>query len=408
TLGFAPPYAWNALPYGGDAPPTTDTLGYDFSVYDATGDRVLASFLHDVTCFPGEPMPCKAPGLWSFALATQTWTKLADTWTSNHAYAGARPFLVDQAGRRILTPSDGVLVSTSLDPSNTTLADVTLAQDGDLGPSAAVAATVLGDGRIVSTDGGAFRVLDPSALAPRWSRFGTATFPATLDRDSSLSADTKTGELLLFGGAGAELHVVSADGKTIAKATPTGASPPARSLHGAVVSGGVLYVAGGSPASGAPGDAALDDVWSFDRGSSAWTKIATLPEKILGVTIAPAASGELLVSGRTAGNASAPSHVYAIDPKTHAIRTLDAPGTKYPLWAAAPYRGCMLGYESGDTVDGSSATVWRCTIDGDKLTWTSTKLDEHDFTLNDLRAAASPDGLHAYFVGRHLWDVVGM
>ena len=34
-------------------------------------------------------------------------------------------------------------------------------------------------------------------------------------------------------------------------------------------------------------------------------------------------------------------------------------------------------------------------------------LEEHDFALYGLSPTTSADGLHAYFVGRHLWEVVG-
>ena len=243
-LPLAAPYTWSAKPFGGDAPPNGDDVGYSFTVYDEKGGRVLASSLHDATC---GAMACKVPGLWSFDLGTSQWTKLQDQWSSGqHAYSGASPFLVQQEARRILEPSDGVLVATSLDTSaNPMLADVTLAQDGDLGPTSPLGATVLGDQRIVSTDGRAFRVLDPTVAAPHWERFGTATMPSTFDRGASISADAKTGEVLVFGtprasGGGpavTELYVLSSDGKTMPKVTaPSG--PPPRANHGALVADG--------------------------------------------------------------------------------------------------------------------------------------------------------------------------
>jgi len=410
TLSLAAPYTWTALPSGGDAPPIGDNLaGYSFTVYDEKGARVLVAQLHDGQC---GPMACKVNGLWSFDLGASTWTKVVDQWSSPHAYAGARPFLVQQEARRILEPSDGVLVSTSLEPTNPTLADVALAQDGDLGPVSASAATVLGDGRIVETDGRAFRVLDPKIAAPRWERFGTATMPPSFDRGASVSADPRTGELLVFGtpqgttadGTTTELYVLVADGTAITKVT-TASTPPPRASHAALVVDGTLYVAGGTH-----GDTALDDVWAFDRAGSQWTKIATLPTPVAFPTLSLGANNELLVLGRSAttmqGDAKS-SPTYAVERTTHAVRTMDGAPAAVPLWSTAPYRGCFIGYESGDTVDSSGPTVWRCTIDKGVIAWSSTKLAEHDFTLNELRGAASPDGLHAYFVGRHLWEAVG-
>lgn len=409
-LSLTPPYAWTALPFGGDAPPNDDEY-FSFSVYDDTGGRVLASAMHDGTC---GGIPCKLTGLWSFDLGASTWTKLEDDWNGPFAYGGA-PFLVQQDARRILEPTDGVLVATSLDTAaNPTLTGAALEQDGDLGPTFPIGATVLGDQRIVSTDGRAFRVLDPTLAAPRWERFGTAAMPSTISRNASISADAKTGEVLVFGTprpvgavpAVPELHVLSADGKALAKVT-TPTPPPPRSGHGALLADGILYIAGGT--TGELGTPMLDDVWAFERASAKWTKIATLPTAIAFATLSLGANNDLVVTGRvTAGaNETKSSPVFAIDRATHAVTVMDAVPSAFPLWSVAAYRGCFVGYESGDTVDGSQPHVWRCTIDGGKTTWTSTVIEEHDFAVESLRGATAPDGLRAYFVGRHLWEAIG-
>lgn len=411
-LTLAPPYTWSALPFAGDPPPTSETTAYGFDVFDEKGNRILASFLHDVTCFPGQPEPCMGMGLWSFDLATNTWKKLADHWNSQKAYGTQHPYIVEQARRRILTPLDGTLAAASLEATTPDLNDVSLVgQDGDLGPSSPIAATTLADGRIVSSNGGVFRVIDPKSPSLRWTRHGTVRWPASgVDGYGSLAADPKTGELLVFGsqnGAAPELHVVSADAKTITKVTPAGgSSPSARTQHGALVVDGTMWMAGGVPALAA--STALDDLWTFDRAASSWTKVATLGTGVLSTALAIAPNGDLLVLGRTPGDTSKPSSLFAIDRKTHVVKTLAAPPAKNSLWAIAPYRGCFLGYESGGTVDASGLTAWRCEIDGNgAVKWTSTTIAEHDFLFHEHRAAGSPDGLHAYFVGRHLWDVVG-
>jgi Kelch motif len=410
-LSLAPPYTWTEKPFGGDAPPNTDGIGYSFTVYDEKGNRVLASSLHDSTC---GAMACKINGLWSFDLGTNQWTKLQDFWSSPHAYGGTPPFIVQQDARRVLEPSDGVLLATSLDTAaNPTLAGVLLAQDGDLGPVSPLGTTVLADQRIVSTDGQAFRVLDPTQATPRWERFGTATMPSGFDRGASISADPKTGEILVFGTprlggtpTGTEVHVLSADGKKLTKVT-TASSPPPRSYHGALVADGTLYVAAGT--TGEFGTPILDDVWSFDRASSTWTKIAKLPTALSFVSLSLGANNEILVLGRVASgsNDSKSSQVFAVDRTTHKVRTMDAVPAKFSLWSIAAYRGCFIGYESGDTVDGSKPNVWRCSIENGATKWTSTVLDEHDFALHELRGATAPDGLRAYFIGRHLWEAIG-
>jgi hypothetical protein len=383
--------------------------GSSFLVNDAKGGRVFVSAMHDTTCGSA---PCTIPGLWSFDLGTHAWHKLEDFWSSPHAYGSAPPFLVDDDARRMLEPSDGVLLATPLDTAtNPTLADAPLVQDGDLGPSSPLGAAVLGDQRIVSTDGRAFRVLDPTSAAPRWERFGTATMPSSLYGGVSISADTRTGEVLVFGtpqgqGAQSELHVLASDGKALSKVSFT-SGPPPRTYHGALVVEGTLYVAGGTsgPAPGTP----LDDVWAFDRATSAWSKIASLPTGVAYPTLGLGPTGELLVMGRVPGaqGGSVSSKLFAIDRRTHAVRAMDAMPAKDALWSMTPYRGCFLGYESGNTVDTSRPTVWRCSIANGVSTWTSTTLEEHDFTIRELRGATSPDGLHAYFVGRHLWEAIG-
>jgi len=412
-LSLAPPYNWTALPFSGAAPDTSEGFSANnFTVYDAQGNRVIVSARHDSTCLLGQAPPCKAIALHAFDLNSNQWSMIQDNWYTPHARGGG-PYLVQQEARRMLEPVDGVLVSTPLHPSNPTLAQTTLEQDGDLGPMGPSFATVLGDGRIVSGGASAFRVLDPKEATPRWTRHGTATIPHTFVQPPSVSADTKTNELVLFGtprdntnpkGITTEVHVVSSDGKKVTKVT-TATTPPPRAGHAALVADGTLYVVGGMYDT-----KVLDDVWAFDRASTSWTKIATLPGSIVNATLAVGPNDELLVSGRTpyaTGVESTPAPIYAVNRKTKAVRSLDATPTKYPLWNVAPYRGCFLGYESGDTVDGSGPTMWRCEVADGKIKWTSTKLDEHDFVLRDLRGTSSPDGLHAYFIGSHLWEVIG-
>ncbi|HSO31915.1 MAG TPA: kelch repeat-containing protein, partial [Labilithrix sp.] len=177
--------------------------------------------------------------------------------------------------------------------------------------------------------------------------------------------------------------------------------------HGALVADGKLWVVGGT--TGDFGTPLLDDVWAFDRASSTWTKVATLPAPLSGVTLGLAASGELLVMGRVpdAANETKTSPVFAVDRTSHAVRTMDAVPAKVGLWSLTPYRGCFIGYESGDTVDSSLPNLWRCTIANGATTWSSMSLQEHDFALEGLRGTSAPDGLRAYFVGRHLWEAIG-
>ena len=108
-----------------------------------------------------------------------------------------------------------------------------------------------------------------------------------------------------------------------------------------------------------------------------------------------------------AGGDAKSSQVFAIDRTTHAVRTMDAVPAKFPLWSMTAYRGCFIGYESGDSTDGSLPNVWRCSIENGVTTWTSTVIEEHDFVVQELRGTTAPDGLRAYFVGRHLWEAIG-
>ncbi len=200
--------------------------------------------------------------------------------------------------------------------------------------------------------------------------------------------------------------MLAADGKSIPKVTAAGA-PPARSGHGALVADGKLWVVGGSQT--VLDTAPLDDVWSFDRAFSTWAKVATLPEGVFAVSLSIAASGELLVTGRLKDGqtSSKASSVYAVDRTTHAVRTMDAVPAATGLWSVTAYRGCFVGYESGDTVDSSLPNLWRCSVADGKITWTSTPLQEHDFVLNGLKGATASDGLRAYFVATHLWEAIG-
>jgi hypothetical protein len=407
TLALAPPYVWSSLPSGGNAPPSTMLNTGGYAVYDATGNRVIVSVLHDSQC---AGTACKIPGLWSFDLGTNAWSSLADAWTNQHAYSGYGPYLVDQSARRVLEPSDGILLATSLDTTtNPTLAGAIIDQDGDLGPRGG-ASTVLGDGRIVSTDSAAFRVLDPSGATARWERFGTASMPS-LAEGFSIAADPQANDVLVVGmtnsGATLDVYALAKDGKTIPKVTATG-SPPARASFGALVADGTLYIAGGTS-----GSSELDDVWAFDRASSSWTMLATLPGKVTNVSLGLAANGDLLVAGRFSAPGSGTqtvaksSPIFAVDRKSHAVKSMTAVTSTVPLWSTAPYRGCFIGYESGDTYDNTAPNLWRCSIDNGTITWTSTAIDEHDFALTEVPGTASADGLHAYFPGSHLWEAIG-
>ena len=169
-LGGAP-YTWTSMPFGGDAPPNSDnTFAGNFTVYDATGNRVLASAPHDSTC---GAIPCTISGLWSFDLGSSTWTKVQDQWSDPHAYGGSA-YLVDQDGRRVLEPSDGALLSTSLDTAkNPQLAGVALPMVGDLGTSGARGLAVRADQHIVPR---AARRSGSSTRAQR-RRAGSASAP---------------------------------------------------------------------------------------------------------------------------------------------------------------------------------------------------------------------------------------
>ena len=154
------------------------------------------------------------------------------------------------------------------DPTATTstMADAKLTQQGDLGPRFPSAAVVLSSGKILSSDGGVFRVLDPSAAAPRWERFGKTMMGQQIRYRPSLTEDPTTGEVLVFGGASTNasptsstLSILSKDGDTLTKAdVPDG--PAGRASHGAALVGRSLVIAGGYVGSGVSG--ALYCTWT--------------------------------------------------------------------------------------------------------------------------------------------------
>jgi hypothetical protein len=409
TMALTPPFTWTDLPSGGEAPPSsTGVANSSRGVYDATGNKLLAVTLHTVDCGPGQPPPCLANGLWSFDLSTDTWTKLQDIFSGDLALEP--PFLVDQGARRMVMPLDGTLIATSLDTQqNPTLAGAPLDQQGDLGPVFPTAATVLSGGRILSTDHGVFRVLDPSVATPHWERFGTSLLPSELTNGGiSIATDAKTGETLVSGADPSSafvLYLLSADGKTITRQNGAG-GPAGRLNHGSIVLEGKLYVVGGMT-----GSTTFDDVWTFDRASSQWAQVAKLPVTITNVTLGTSTKGELLALGDIPGAASSSgysnSQVFALDTSSYGVRSLAVPGTSVPLWSVAGYRGCFLGFEAGSTVGAARPNLWRCTFENGSVRWTSTPLDEHGFALYGLRSASSVDALHAYFVGRHLWEAFG-
>jgi len=402
--------SWTPMPFSGDAPPKGEGLtSTHFTALDTVGNRILASALYDTTC---GVTPCKVNGLWSFSLTSQSWTKVLNQWQDQAGYSGEVPFITEHTARRYLQVVDGGLVATSLDlTSNPTLASSPLVQDGDLGPRGGGSAAVLADGRLISTDSGGFRVLDPAQSPPRWVRFGTAKLPPQLRDGSTLSADTKTGEVLVFGPANSgggqpnELHVLSADGKTMTKVTAASA-PTVRTGAATLFANDTLYVAGGytSQSDLTP----RDDVWAFERASSTWKKVANLPIPVLVPNLSITPEGDLLLAGLVKSGIdydNAP--VLRIERATGAVTTLAAVPAKYTLWSTTRLHGCFTGYESGGLDHPMEQKIWRCSLQDGKITWTSAPLSEHDFSLRDLRGATSADGTRAYFVGRHLWEVVG-
>lgn len=409
-MSIAAPGSWTPMPFSGDAPPKGDGLvSTNFTALDTFGNRLLASVFYDSTC---GATPCKVNGLWSFSLTAQSWTKVLNQWPDQAGYTGGVPFITEHSARRYLQVVDGGLVATSLDlTNNPTLASSPLIQDGDLGPSGGGSAAVLADGRLISADSGRFRVLDPAQSPPRWVRFGTATLPQQLRGGSTLSADTKTGEVLVFGPANSgggqanELHVLSADGKTITKVTA--ASPPTvRTGAATLFANDTLYVAGGytSQSDLTP----RDDVWAFERASSTWKKIANLPIPVLVPNLSITPEGDLLLTGfLKSGNDYDNAPVLRIARATGVVTTLAAVPAKYTLWSTTRIHGCFTGYESGGLDHPMEQKIWRCSFQDGKIKWTSGLLSEHDFALRELRGATSADGTRAYFVGRHLWEVVG-
>lgn len=409
TMSLSGPYAWTELSLA-SAPPADPQASYAprWAALDPASPRLLAIVPVKSTC---GPMECMQQSLWAADLAQGGWTKLLEHYNPSSYYA---PWAVDDDGRRIFGHGDGQLWSVSMDQI-ATAKEVAFAQKGDLGPQNPAAATVLANGKILSTDGGAFRVYDPSSAAPRWERFGKTTLPQERRYRPTMVEDPATGEVLVFGGASSNaspasqaLLVLSKDGATIAEESVTGA-PPARVGHGSALVERTLVIAGGSE-QGASGKV-LDDVWTFDRTSRAWKKIGALPKALSVVAMHGAAKGssEVLAIGYAKAGAddATIAPIVAIDVASGKARELKADGpAPTRLWSTAPLGTCFVGFESGDTVDGSEPQLWRCKREGDVVRWEKTPFEANDYALGgpiELRGAGAPDGSKAYFVGRTMW-----
>lgn len=411
TMPLSGPYAWTEVSLGSPPPAEGKGIAPNWAALDAQSPRLLAIVPLKDMCGPIE---CMKQSLWAANLGTGSWSKLLDHYNPTSFY---EPFAVDDAGRRVFSMIDGALWATRLDEAST-WQDVALTQKGDLGPQNASSAVVVKGGRIVSADSGALRVYDPSAASPRWERFGTAKLPQGLGYRPSMTEDPDTGEILVFGGASSnasepspDLLVVAKDGASLTKEAVTG-TPPARVGHGAAMVGRALYVVGGSE-QGASGSY-LDDVWTFDRASRAWKSAGKLPKGLAAVTVRPPLPGgtELLAIGyaKPAGSGDAAiAPIVAIDTTTGKARELTTKGeAPSRLWSKARLGTCFVGFESGDTVDGTEPTLWRCKREDDVITWEKSPIDANDYALGgmvDLHGASEADGSKAYFVGSTTWSV---
>jgi hypothetical protein len=286
------------------------------------------------------------------------------------------------------------------------LDSVALEQTGDLGPNFPAAATVLANGKILSSDGGVFRILDPNAASPRWERFGSQSLGGQRRWRPSFAEDPSPGEILVFGGASTNanppidaLWSLSADGETFEEIS-TGDGPGGRTSHGAAVVGSRLIVVGGFDENGSS-----DDVWSLDRESSTWSKVTDMPVAIVGVSVLVVSDSEIWVLGRRDEDYAI--EVLSIDIANGSAKRLDVEGTPPErLWSVAPYGSCFAGYESGDTVDSTQPQSWRCVETEQGIRWESAPIDASDYQLggSSLLGAARPDGTRAYFAGRSVLE----
>jgi hypothetical protein len=410
TMPLSGPYSWTELSLAGAPPTNGQSFAPSWAALDAGGQRLLAVVSMDDTC-PGN-VPCSRPTLWEAKLAQGTWTELRDFFTPPTMY---RPFATDDAAHRVLSWGDGALGAMGIDAQSNLQAPA-LVQKGDLGPSFPSAAVLLSNGKLLSSDGGIFRVLDPSAAAPRWERFGTTTLSQAVRYRPTFTEDPRTGEVLVYGGASSDANdgsgdtfVLAKDGSKLDKLTLGSGSPaPAgRTSHGAAMLGGALVVAGG--ASNVL-SASLDDVWALDRATSTWKKVATMPQPLTSVTMRVAAGSTTAVWAlgyAKTGNDYALARIVEIDVATGKSRSLSSLGeAPKTLWSVAPYGTCFVGFESGDTVDGSEPQLWRCKREGDGVRWEKTPIDANDESLGgavELRGAGAADGSRAFFVGRTLF-----
>jgi hypothetical protein len=151
---------------------------------------------------------------------------------------------------------------------------------------------------------------------------------------------------------------------------------------------------------------------SFNRAAKTWSKLGALPKPLAWVVLRASAGTEVLALGRRVSDPEqrlAP--IVAVDLATKKTRELAAEGdAPKRLWAMAPFGSCLIGYESGDTVDNTVPNLWRCKRDGDVIRWEKTAIDANDYALGggftDLLGAGSSDGTRAYFVGSNLWAAV--
>lgn len=408
TLPLSGPHTWTDVALGNTPPAESAGIyGPTWSTWHSTGNRVLAVMQIPSTCGGA---PCTKPSLWAANLGQGAWTQVLEFFNAPTPMRG--PFAVDDAAERIFAHSDGSLVAYST-ATTSTMADAKLTQQGDLGPRFPSAAVVLSSGKILSSDGGVFRVLDPSAAAPRWERFGKTMMGQQIRYRPSLTEDPTTGEVLVFGGASTNasptsstLSILSKDGDTLTKAdVPDG--PAGRASHGAALVGRSLVIAGGYVGSGVSG-ALSDEVWAFDLGARTWKKLAALPFPIGNVSVRAVSDTEAWIVGfRLDGEEHRLSPIVAVDvAKGTATEVATTGAAPERLWSFAPYGSCFVGFESGDTVDGSEPTLWRCKKEGATIRWEKSALDADDYNLGgslDLRGVASADGSAAYFVGNSLW-----
>ncbi len=387
-----------------NAPPTvTLALGArPWLAFDGAGDRLFVALERPVRDTRG--VERSTPGLWSVPVAGGDWTLHQESYA---AVPTAKVYASDSINRRVFTfaPIYGIVQEISVAPSREgVVSDV--ASSRNLATADFRAACEISGGRIlgVSLADRYLQTFDPATNL--WTRFGSAQLTGASE-GYSMHFDAARDRVIVVGGrAGTTLLTISGDGSSITESPTTGAAFPARANHGAVTMGNTVVVAGGLGIGPTPG--VLNDVWSLDLATLAWSRIGTLPGPRANPMLLPRpSSNEVWIAGGVSDMSFTHERtVVSMNLATGATTPVTTTGT-WPFSGLGGYAtlgDSIVRIDTGERRDHAERAIFQLVpTSATTAEWKNGDACAPDSSFGSMIGVSSSNG--AWFVGRDTWRI---